>query len=1246
VSNQLRFVPWLRRGLASSVPRAAAASVSARAGFGVTLRVSRDAAVEDVTTTVRLFGPGDVLQIDPRQIIRTEPRPLSQDFEPNYLAAVEFDSPELPWLFTPDPTPPAGDAGRLTPWIALVVVRRDRATIVPNPARPVPTLVLEDATGELPDPTQSWAWAHVQLAGTDAPLDQALSGPPERTLSRLVCPRRLAPSTQYVACVVPTYLAGRQAGLAQPVTATPQAAWPAGATGKIELPVYWHWEFSTGPEGDFESLVRRLTPRVLDAKVGLRPVDISRAGSGLPVLAPGSAGSVLGLEGALRSPAMAPTVWPDPVKTNYQGRLEAELSARQGQATEVVRPPVYGADQAGVPTLTAPAAPAWLRQLNLDPRHRVAAALGVRLVQEQQEQLMASAWDQAGELERANQVRRQAQLARAVAASVREKRLAHLPPDAVLRVTEPAHARVRAAGSAAGSLLATVRQSVFPEAAVSPPFRRSLRPLGPVGRRLAETVDRPVARLVEGLARGEVDVPMADVVPGTVQHDLVGAQQLDQVTAGVPTALGWRLVDEFRDVLPRGALAEPSAEARPAVSELAPAAETEAPGAEPEAEPGGLAVRMMPAPIPEDLPDDVGETLQLRRRRLSGINRRFRAAAQDLQQHLGELPAGAAARATALPPPTLPLDSLAPQLVGRGGRLDPEVTVPQAVAAAVRVPAGVAPSGADVLAPLAFAPSFPQPMYRVLSELSPESVLPGAEHVPAETVSVLQANARFIEAFMVGLSHEMGRELAWRGFTAAPRSTFFRQFWDVRGRDPGAPGPSTDIPPIATWPLDRGLGANATRVGGREMLVLLLRGELVRRYATASVYAVRAATPQALGTQELYPEFRGQLAPDILFVGFGLTPAEARGSPSDPGWFFVIQEQVLEPRFGFDALPETGDAARFGGVPASWSGLTWGHLVTSEAAFGAMTHAPVDGPTLNPQLRTTLEGATWGLNAAHMAHITLQRPMRIAVHANAMLPPTPAARARITGIRPASGSRGQALTVEIDGQGLDGVLGVDFGVGIRAELRAVAATVVSARLTIDPASALGARPFALATFEGATSSAEWGLSFSVTPGAYPYQTTARAVGEAVVSAEAEAGAVGASAPPARVELLEPAEVALAAPPRSVFVSFSKEVRWDTLTPDTFLVEDAQGRPLGRARVEPYPFVRQPETVSRATLVLEELDPVVTDQPRPLVLTVRLVGTGPAPILDVDGLPLDGLATGGDPAGDFVHTLMVEGEGGG
>src|SRR5688500_2203960 len=105
----------------------------------------------------------------------------------------------------------------------------------------------------------------------------------------------------------------------------------------------------------------------------------------------------------------------------------------------------------------------------------------------------------------------------------------------------------------------------------------------------------------------------------------------------------------------------------------------------------------------------------------------------------------------------------------------------------------------------------------------------------------------------------------------------------------GEPAPAPEMDPIRDW--GAALGSNAGNAGGEALLVLVIRAELIRRNPTAIVYAKRAATPGPFGEEERWPDFRGTLAPDLLFAAFGLSEEEAAGSAVDPGWFFVIQEQ-------------------------------------------------------------------------------------------------------------------------------------------------------------------------------------------------------------------------------------------------------------------------------------------------------------------------------------------------------------------
>src|SRR5581483_10319941 len=111
--------------------------------------------------------------------------------------------------------------------------------------------------------------------------------------------------------------------------------------------------------------------------------------------------------------------------------------------------------------------------------------------------------------------------------------------------------------------------------------------------------------------------------------------------------------------------------------------------------------------------------------------------------------------------------------------------------------------------------------------------------------------------------------------------------------------PVDDIPAISAWNVNNHLGANVIAHG--EQVVLLLRGELLRRYPNAIISAVQAkAGPnntRVLTTTELFPIFRGTIDPDMVFFGFALSSTAAT---TGAGWYFVLAEHPTEPRFGFE----------------------------------------------------------------------------------------------------------------------------------------------------------------------------------------------------------------------------------------------------------------------------------------------------------------------------------------------------------
>src|SRR5205807_941078 len=70
------------------------------------------------------------------------------------------------------------------------------------------------------------------------------------------------------------------------------------------------------------------------------------------------------------------------------------------------------------------------------------------------------------------------------------------------------------------------------------------------------------------------------------------------------------------------------------------------------------------------------------------------------------------------------------------------------------------------------------------------------EPVPPNSVSLAVTNRRFVEAYLVGLNHELGRELLWNGYPTDQRGTTFARFWDPSGT---LGTPPDDIEPIAGW---------------------------------------------------------------------------------------------------------------------------------------------------------------------------------------------------------------------------------------------------------------------------------------------------------------------------------------------------------------------------------------------------------------------------------------------------------------
>ena len=293
--------------------------------------------------------------------------------------------------------------------------------------------------------------------------------------------------------------------------------------------------------------------------VGSRDLDAHRSpGFGLPgITTPTEPGGVLRLGGALRLPdadkhiddhenwdnyyglhAPPAPQYPNPwqqamaglinLADDYQRStaaaattgLSTQIPSLAGQVDPVITPPLYGRWHALTPQLLVDenGRPCprrelhnWVHRLNLDPRFRVAAQLRHPGRAGPQEELMAAAWNQLGDVRGPTPSIRAAQLAREVGHCLHSKHIEPpaTPPDALaadagasgraLTLTAPAHARVveRAASGVRFGLVRSRRQLVavgfkvavsrVAAAPVSATMRRIVRP----GARLMKALDFP-----------------------------------------------------------------------------------------------------------------------------------------------------------------------------------------------------------------------------------------------------------------------------------------------------------------------------------------------------------------------------------------------------------------------------------------------------------------------------------------------------------------------------------------------------------------------------------------------------------------------------------------------------------------------------------------------------------------------------------------------------------------------------------
>ena len=100
--SRYQFHSWARKGIASTIEEpddlgAGGSSSTQRAQ--INLPMTLNAAPK--TKNFSLIGPGDIIGVNRDMIVRTQPINWVTDFEPNYLAFIEFYDEDFLWRYTP-----------------------------------------------------------------------------------------------------------------------------------------------------------------------------------------------------------------------------------------------------------------------------------------------------------------------------------------------------------------------------------------------------------------------------------------------------------------------------------------------------------------------------------------------------------------------------------------------------------------------------------------------------------------------------------------------------------------------------------------------------------------------------------------------------------------------------------------------------------------------------------------------------------------------------------------------------------------------------------------------------------------------------------------------------------------------------------------------------------------------------------------------------------------------------------------
>lgn len=904
-----------------------------------------------------------------------------------------------------------------------------------------------------------------------------LSNDPDVAVSRLLCPRKLAKNTAFTAFVIPAFETGRLAGLGIDNSGIPaqRTSWKKGAmpgtgTRPYDFPVYYQWNFRTASYGDFESLVSMLKPIIMDPESGKMPMDIHAPGFNMAAQNDGT--KVIGMEAALKPPNFEPDPWPtnggtnaDDINTVDKLRALLNLSADLVDKSAVIAsnnpffntnigedpllvPPVYGVWHALVSKLGDGTNPPWIEELNLDFRNRGAAGLGVRVIQKHQDDFVNRAWQQVNKVNEANKKIQESLLAQAITKCIFKKHIINAGNDKAVMLTHSVQHLIKNTANTK-----TVQQdfieSRIPFASKTAAFRKVSRPNSKVAK-VSTIASSGIASLVKlNTVIRNFNITDESQVNAVTAAKLKKAPIAALDTTSINTAITNAIAnyaaspndlakDAFVDMIETDVI---TANASLTQAQLLNAVNNQ--NITDNAVKNvviDLVNNIVGASFPVEKNSDGQVIIQLNNPKFKeifgdGIHAKnyndiiikddanlatvslktittkndvlaLKSSFTEFTNILDTLP-------QVTPVPAFANAATISSHIFQ--QLDPAITFVNKLMTNIRILKNGVYVPLPELKPVMAYPEFTEAVYTYLLELSKNFILPNIDKLPDNSITLLENNQSFIEAFMVGMNHEMARELLWNEYPTDQRGSYFRQFWNIDDSilpldaDPEKDKElKLDIRKINTW--SHKLGENNPRGTDASNLVLVIRGQVFKKYPNTMVFAQKAeydntdaSKPRHLkdgidptSADTKFPLFKAEIDPDITLFGFSLTEDQARGdrieqphgsaAGKDPGWFFVLKERPGQVRFGLDDFTdEHGNTDVMPvGNPKTWDDLAWEYLVNSKADLDSY-HITFNK---NIVIQNPANQPLWNSNSADLAAILFQDPVLFARHAAEMLPET------------------------------------------------------------------------------------------------------------------------------------------------------------------------------------------------------------------------------------------------------------------